>query len=103
MNCVKTGLNICQGINKVVFEPGRRIVASCGVFVTSVLRKKFSEDCHFMIVDGGMNDFVRPSLYEAYHEIYESKQSDQIKLKLILWDQSVKQLIALVKSVCSLI
>jgi diaminopimelate decarboxylase len=76
MNCVKTGLKSAN-INKVVFEPGRRIVASCGVFVTSVLRKKFSEDCHFIIVDGGMNDFVRPSLYEAYHEIYESKQSDQ--------------------------
>lgn len=75
MNCVKKGLSAAK-IDKVIFEPGRRIVASCGVFVTSVLRKKLSEDCHFVIVDGGMNDFVRPSLYEAYHEIYESKQTD---------------------------
>lgn len=60
---------------KVVFEPGRRISASAGFFVTKVLRTKTSEDCHFLIVDGGMNDFVRPSLYDAYHEIYSSRDS----------------------------
>lgn len=54
---------------EVVFEPGRRISASCGFFVTSVIRSKMSEDCRFLIVDGGMNDFVRPSLYDAYHEV----------------------------------
>ncbi len=54
---------------EVVFEPGRRIAASCGFFVTSVIRSKMSEDCRFLIVDGGMNDFVRPSLYDAYHEV----------------------------------
>ncbi|HXH74427.1 MAG TPA: diaminopimelate decarboxylase [Bacteriovoracaceae bacterium] len=52
---------------RIVFEPGRRIVARAGIFVMKVLRNKFSEDNHFVIVDGGMNDFVRPSLYEAYH------------------------------------
>jgi diaminopimelate decarboxylase len=60
---------------KILFEPGRRIVARAGVFVTSVLRTKQSEDCHFLIVDGGMNDFVRPSLYEAYHHILASKKN----------------------------
>ena len=57
---------------KVVFEPGRRIVANAGHFVTKVLRTKESEGNHFVIVDGGMNDFVRPSLYDAYHEVYPS-------------------------------
>lgn len=54
---------------RVVFEPGRRIVAKAGVFVMKVLRNKISENNVFVIVDGGMNDFMRPSLYGAYHGI----------------------------------
>ncbi len=54
---------------RVVFEPGRFIAASAGLFITQVIRTKKSEDCFFAIVDGGMNDFVRTSLYGAYHEI----------------------------------
>lgn len=54
---------------RVVFEPGRRIVAKAGVFVMKVLRNKVSENNRFVIVDGGMNDFVRPSLYGAYHHL----------------------------------
>jgi diaminopimelate decarboxylase len=60
---------------RVVFEPGRRIVAKAGIFVMKVLRNKVSEDNHFIIVDGGMNDFMRPSLYGAYHELLPVKQS----------------------------
>jgi diaminopimelate decarboxylase len=63
---------------EVVFEPGRKIAASCGFFVTSVIRSKTSEDCHFLIVDGGMNDFVRPSLYDAYHDIIPGKESSDL-------------------------
>lgn len=58
---------------RVVFEPGRRIAATAGFFIVKVLRTKVSEGNHFIIVDGGMNDFVRPSLYEAYHQIYPSR------------------------------
>lgn len=54
---------------RVVFEPGRRIVAKAGIFVMKVLRNKVSENNRFVIVDGGMNDFVRPSLYGAYHHL----------------------------------
>lgn len=61
---------------EVVFEPGRRISASCGFFVTSVIRSKMSEECHFVIVDGGMNDFVRPSLYDAYHEVLAGHEAN---------------------------
>lgn len=60
---------------RVVFEPGRRIVARAGIFVMSVLRNKVSENNHFVIVDGGMNDFVRPSLYGAYHGLLPVKES----------------------------
>jgi diaminopimelate decarboxylase len=59
---------------RVVFEPGRRIIAKAGIFVMKVIRNKISENNHFVIVDGGMNDFVRPSLYSAYHELLPLKQ-----------------------------
>ncbi|MBL7663966.1 MAG: diaminopimelate decarboxylase [Bacteriovoracaceae bacterium] len=64
---------------KIVFEPGRIISARSGAFITKVLRTKMSENCRFVIVDGGMNDFVRPSLYNAYHEIYSSKEYKKSK------------------------
>jgi diaminopimelate decarboxylase len=59
---------------RIVFEPGRRIIAKAGIFVMKVLRNKISENNHFVIVDGGMNDFMRPSLYEAYHEVMPVKE-----------------------------
>ncbi|MBA2403619.1 MAG: diaminopimelate decarboxylase, partial [Bdellovibrionales bacterium] len=60
---------------RVVFEPGRRIVAKAGIFVMSVLRNKVSEQNHFVIVDGGMNDFMRPSLYGAFHDLIPVKEA----------------------------
>lgn len=60
---------------RVVFEPGRRIVAKAGIFVMSVLRNKVSEDNHFLIVDGGMNDFMRPAIYGAYHGLLPVKKA----------------------------
>ncbi len=53
----------------LVLEPGRAIVGHAGVLVTSVLYHKESGEKRFLIVDAGMNDLIRPSLYEAYHEI----------------------------------
>ncbi len=66
---------------RVVFEPGRFIAASAGLFITKVVRTKKSEDCFFAVVDGGMNDFVRTSLYEAYHEIKPVCKSKSKKVK----------------------
>lgn len=60
---------------RVVFEPGRRIVAKAGIFVMKVLRNKISEKNIFVIVDGGMNDFMRPSLYGAYHGLVPVKKA----------------------------
>ncbi|EQC48018.1 diaminopimelate decarboxylase [Bacteriovorax sp. Seq25_V] len=68
---------------RIVFEPGRFIGAYCGYFLTKVLRTKKSGDCNFVIVDGGMNDFVRSSLYGAYHEITPVKAR---KSELMLTD-----------------
>jgi diaminopimelate decarboxylase len=53
----------------LVLEPGRAIVGNAGILVTSVLYLKSSGEKKFIIVDAGMNDLIRPSLYEAYHEI----------------------------------
>jgi diaminopimelate decarboxylase len=72
-------------IPTVVFEPGRIIAARAGIFVASVIRNKTSEDYRFVIVDGGMNDFMRPSLYDAYHEIYPNKKVTS-KTKVINMD-----------------
>jgi diaminopimelate decarboxylase len=54
---------------KLVFEPGRVLVGNAGILVTKVLYVKRSEDKIFVIVDAAMNDLLRPTLYEAFHEI----------------------------------
>lgn len=53
----------------VVCEPGRFIVGNSGTFVTKVLYEKTNGSKRFVIVDGAMNDLLRPSLYDAYHKI----------------------------------
>jgi diaminopimelate decarboxylase len=54
---------------KLIFEPGRLIVGNAGILVTRVLYVKHGEAKTFIIVDAGMNDLIRPTLYEAHHEI----------------------------------
>lgn len=53
----------------LLLEPGRSIVGPAGALLTRVLYRKTNNRKHFLIVDAGMNDLVRPSLYGAYHEI----------------------------------
>ena len=53
----------------VVCEPGRFLVGNSGTFVTKVLYEKVNGSKRFVIVDGAMNDLIRPSLYDAYHKI----------------------------------
>jgi len=54
---------------KIIFEPGRALVAEAGILVTRVLYQKESQGKRFVVVDAAMNDLIRPSLYGAYHEI----------------------------------
>jgi diaminopimelate decarboxylase len=54
---------------KVIFEPGRMIAGNAGILVTEVLFVKETATKTFVIVDGAMNDLIRPTLYEAWHEI----------------------------------
>jgi diaminopimelate decarboxylase len=55
---------------RIVLEPGRVIVANAGVLVTRVLYAKRGRDKTFTVVDAAMNDLIRPTLYEAEHEIW---------------------------------
>jgi len=71
----KTGL-------KIIMEPGRFIAGNAGIFVTKVLYLKDNGAKKFVIVDGGMNDLMRPSLYDAYHEIVPVKKVNAKKIKV---------------------
>jgi diaminopimelate decarboxylase len=54
---------------QLIFEPGRLIVGNAGILVTRVLYVKHGEAKTFVIVDAGMNDLVRPTLYDAHHDL----------------------------------
>jgi diaminopimelate decarboxylase len=60
---------------KLIFEPGRLIVGNAGILVTRVLYVKRGEAKTFIIVDAGMNDLVRPTLYDAHHDIRAVRES----------------------------
>jgi len=53
----------------IIVEPGRSIAGNAGILLTKVLYLKKGEDREFVIVDAGMNDLMRPTLYDAYHHI----------------------------------
>lgn len=60
----------------LIFEPGRVLVGNAGILVTKVLYLKSGEVKNFVIVDAGMNDLIRPSLYDAHHEIIPVEKRD---------------------------
>jgi diaminopimelate decarboxylase len=61
---------------KLIFEPGRMIVGNAGIMVTRVIYVKRGEAKTFVIVDAGMNDLVRPTLYDAYHDILPVREPE---------------------------
>lgn len=60
---------------RLVFEPGRLLVGNAGVLLTRVIYVKQGEGRVFVIVDAAMNDLIRPTLYEAHHEIRPVKEA----------------------------
>jgi diaminopimelate decarboxylase len=54
---------------KLIFEPGRMIVGNAGILVTRVIYVKRGESKRFIIADAAMNDLIRPTLYDAHHDI----------------------------------
>jgi diaminopimelate decarboxylase len=55
---------------RLIFEPGRLLVGNAGILVTRVLFVKHGEAKNFVVVDAAMNDLIRPTLYDAHHEIW---------------------------------
>lgn len=64
----------------LVMEPGRSIVGNAGILLTKVLYIKKGEDRDFVVVDAGMNDLLRPTLYSAYHHIIPLKRNRRKKV-----------------------
>ncbi|MBD3823557.1 MAG: diaminopimelate decarboxylase [Epsilonproteobacteria bacterium] len=75
-----TGLDLT-----IVCEPGRFLTANSGYFLTKVLYEKQNGDKRFVVVDGAMNDLLRPSLYNAYHKIeaITASQSEPSKADVV--------------------
>ncbi|MBZ0167577.1 MAG: diaminopimelate decarboxylase, partial [Candidatus Omnitrophica bacterium] len=67
---------------KIIMEPGRFISGNAGIFVTKVLYLKDNGVKKFLIVDGGMNDLMRPTLYGSYHEIVPLKKKSGRRVKM---------------------
>lgn len=63
---------------KLIYEPGRAIMANAGILVTEVEYLKENEDRNFAIVDAAMNDLIRPALYQAWQAIIPVEQRDDI-------------------------
>ncbi len=69
---------------RLILEPGRVLVGNAGILVTKVLYTKESEAKHFIIVDAGMNDLARPSLYGSYHALWPVTERRRPKVKASL-------------------
>ncbi|MGF1619696.1 MAG: diaminopimelate decarboxylase [Rhodomicrobiaceae bacterium] len=66
---------------RILFEPGRMIAANAGILVTHVIYEKRTGGKRFAIVDAAMNDLIRPTLYDAWHEIWpvdEARRAQEI-------------------------
>jgi diaminopimelate decarboxylase len=59
---------------RLVLEPGRVIVGNAGLLVTRVLYRKAGDRKSFLVVDAGMNDLIRPSLYDAHHDVWPLRE-----------------------------
>lgn len=70
-------LNKIKDLNvKIIFEPGRALVGNAGVLLSKVEYLKKNDIKHFAIIDAAMNDLMRPTLYDAYHEIKLVREHD---------------------------
>jgi diaminopimelate decarboxylase len=67
----------------LIFEPGRLIVGNAGILVTRVLYLKRGESKSFVIVDAAMNDLIRPTLYEAYHDVRPVREADPLAPRIV--------------------
>jgi diaminopimelate decarboxylase len=77
-NYVQAILSALKGIDvTIICEPGKFLTANAGYFLTKVLYEKNNGAKRFVVVDGAMNDLIRPSLYKAYHRIEALEKSGE--------------------------
>ena len=76
--------NFSKKLNcKIIFEPGRSIIGNTGLLISKIQFIKKGANKNFIILDAGMNDFMRPALYEAFHKIIPiSKKSSKMRGKI---------------------
>ena len=76
--------NFAKKLNcKIIFEPGRSIIGNTGLLISKIQFIKKGANKNFIILDAGMNDFMRPALYEAFHKIIPiSKNSSKMRGKI---------------------
>lgn len=63
---------------KIILEPGRSLLGNAGILVSSVVFVKTGEERQFLMLDAGMNDLIRPSMYEAFHQIIAVNKSNDV-------------------------
>lgn len=70
---------------RIIVEPGRSLVGDIGILVSRVIYIKQGERDRFLIIDAGMNDLLRPSMYDAYHEIVpcEIRQGEPVTYQVV--------------------
>ena len=69
---------------QIILEPGRYLVGESGIILSKVIRVKKGENKNFLIIDAGMNNFLRPSLYNSDHEILPVKDSQKKNMRLLV-------------------
>ena len=76
--------NFSKKLNcRIIFEPGRSIIGNTGLLISKIQFIKKGTNKNFIILDAGMNDFMRPALYEAFHKIIPiSKKSSRMRDKI---------------------
>ncbi|MDR1083765.1 MAG: diaminopimelate decarboxylase [Deltaproteobacteria bacterium] len=79
---VKDVLGGCLPELTLIMEPGRSVVGPAGLMLVRVLYNKITPHRHFVIIDGAMNDLIRPSLYGSYHEILPVIDHNRPKVKV---------------------
>ena len=67
---------------KIIFEPGRSIIADTGILISKIIYIKKNKNKNFVILDAAMNDLMRPALYGAKHQIIPSKKNKKITNKM---------------------
>jgi len=84
------GTKICAAVRKhfpdakIIFEPGRFIVGNAGILLARVIYPKRTGHKNFLILDAGMNDLIRPALYQSYHHIIPAREAGT--RKKAAWD-----------------